>query len=101
MLMRHFGHGVGHLQYKRQHEMETEITRVDLERDNDDHDSNIVTRENAQENNLAVDIEDKSQGEADHGEMDVDGYNSKAEISEGSDNGGASSDDSDTGYRSF
>jgi len=74
--MRHFGHGVGHLQYERQHEMETEI---------------------------AVDVEDESQEETDHGpgEMDVDGYDSEAEISGGSDNGGVSSDDSDDGYTSF
>jgi hypothetical protein len=41
MLMRHFGHGVGHLQYERQHETETDTTRLEVESDDNDHDSDI------------------------------------------------------------
>ncbi|KAI0266303.1 hypothetical protein BGY98DRAFT_943189, partial [Russula aff. rugulosa BPL654] len=73
MLMRHFGHGVGHLKYERQHGIETEITRVESDDDDDDDDSESDIVTHAQEDNVAVDVEEESQGESDR-EMDADGY---------------------------
>ncbi|KAI0280639.1 hypothetical protein BGY98DRAFT_963441 [Russula aff. rugulosa BPL654] len=79
MLMRHFGHGVGHLKYERQHGIETEITRVESDDDDDDDDSESDIVTHAQEDNVAVDVEEESQGESDR-EMDADGYDSEDEM---------------------
>jgi hypothetical protein len=91
MLMRHFGHGVGHLQHERQDEIENES-------DDDDYDSDIVAQENAQEDHITVDIEEEREGESDR-ETDVDGYDSEAEMIGDSEPENGDSDDA--GYTSF
>jgi hypothetical protein len=91
--MRHFGNGVGHLQYQREHEI------------NDcDHDSDgdLVAQENVAQEDNAVDLEE-SRGDSESvrdldSEMD-DGYDSEAEVIWDSDN--SDSDSDDAGYTSF
>jgi len=97
MLMRHFGHGVGHLQYEWLNEIETEMPTRE-ESDDDDQDSDIVAREDAQEVNIAIDVEEESleDWESDR-EKGIDGYDSEAEITGDSNNG----DSDDAGYTSF
>jgi hypothetical protein len=52
MLIRHFGHGVGHLRYERQQEIKQEVMAVDSDSDGDD-------------NILDAEIEDEIQAEGD------------------------------------
>ncbi len=112
--MRHFGHGVGHLQYDRQQEIVTQMT---VESDND-HDSlaDMEAQENADEESsggeqdcdIAVDLEEESQ--ASDREMVVDGCGSDSEadsevignsLSNDGDGDDDGSDSDDTGYASF
>ena len=93
MLMQHFGHSVGHLQYEKQHEMNLE-SGIDLESD-----------DNNEDNSHALDNEDCEEiqglGGSD-GELN-DGHDSEAgaesEMMGDSDN--SDSDLGDTGYESF
>ena len=88
-LMRHFGHGIGHLECGRVHEVEPEISRD----------------EDREENEQETEYRDKEEG---HELMDVDGNEQEEESEEPTDdstNSGDDSDDSensdDSGYASF
>lgn len=103
MLMRHFGHGVGHLQYDRQQEIVTQMTVGS----DDDHDSlaDMEAQEIADEESwggeqdcdIAVDLEESQKSD---GEMVVDGCDSEAnsEVIGMSDD--SDSDSDDAGYAS-
>lgn len=114
--MRHFGHGIGHLQNdETQHEGEDASDDPANHHDDSESDAVAHQQENAQEDNIAVDVEEdlesvQSQGESksdsDGGsdsEMDVDGYNDRwAEVVGNSNNGELDSDEElDAGYTSF
>lgn len=92
-LMRHFGHGVGHLQYEEQHEMNSE-SGIDSESD-----------DNNKDNSHALDNEDSEEiqglGGSD-GELD-DGHESEAgaESERMGDSDNSDSDLGDAGYESF
>jgi hypothetical protein len=98
MLMRHFGHGVGHLQYRTQTQLQDSESRTMGEADMISDDD--MGRE--QEHDIGVDIEEEGELE---GELDSDvDSDSASTISEDLDESGVSDDSSDNdsdGYASF
>lgn len=64
--MRHFGHGIGHLQYERQHEVEPEMA-VDDYGDMEDDDMAGSDKENI-ESGLGVDAEETDEEDENDGD---------------------------------
>lgn len=84
--MRHFGHGIGHLEHGRVHEVEPETSRD----------------EGREENEQETGYQDEEEGD---GLMDVDGNEEEEEPTDDSTDSGDDSDDSEnsdeSGYASF
>jgi len=84
-LMRHFGHGIGHLEYGRVHKTETE-----------------TRNENREEIDQETEYQDEEEGDE---PMDVDGNEEEEEPTDENSDSGDDSDDSEnsdeSGYASF
>ena len=107
MVMRHFGHGVGHLKYERQQESDTKMAEVesddttdtaDIEEDSedgvDDEDAGPYL-ENEEVGNSESDIEDIGHDHDDEGGSEID----VSDRDSNSDSG--DSDGDEDGYGSF
>lgn len=94
--MRHFGHGVGHLQYERQHEAEPD-TMMGLEGLSDSSDKNDTEDEIVQNGHDNFAVESEEESESYNGEI-VDDESDEGEWSDNdaadtiSDSGGSNSD---------
>jgi len=99
MLVRHFGHGIGHLKHERQQEPASEIDATSVPRGNDNHggddssgaeesgeEEDAEEREPGSKGDPVIDKDDSSDNESEEIE-DSDDYNSD---SEGNDGGYAS-----------
>ena len=84
MLVRHFGHGVGHLKYERQQEPASEIDVTSVQRDDGNHGDNDSSKteesrgevsdaeepETGSEGDPVIDIDDRSDDELESEEIE-------------------------------
>jgi hypothetical protein len=85
MLMRHFGHGIGHMQYKRQHEIELEMAT--LENEEGEFESNHSVNVEGEEREWGEDEEDNGNNDVgEKEESDLASDHNSNEDDSGSDN---------------
>jgi len=95
MLMRHFGHGIGHLKYKTQQEPEPEIDPRGIPRVDGNQDDNNTSKTEESEEEGDINSEEPRSGGDPVADKDdsSDGENEEIEYSDSGSNSGEGDDD--------